>query len=90
MSKKMHDDVTLSTSANPSPTTVSRSTWTAMDALAKADEAHGDRFYKGSLGEARSEVLRHLRKAVSALDGGGNECLLYSLAEALKGASRLR
>ena len=61
-----------------------------MDALARVDEAHGDSLYQNSMGDLRIQVLRHLRKAACAVDGGGNECLLDNLAEALKIASRLR
>lgn len=80
------------TSSRPGDTgTVSRSTWEAMRSLAQYDAAHpGCARYEHSLGPQRAEVLQHIRKALLAVEGGGNECLLANLADALRLASRLR
>lgn len=80
------------TSSRPGDTgSVTRATWEAMRSLAQSDDVHaGSSRYEHNLGPQRAEVVRSIRKALLAVEGGGNECLLANLADALRLASRLR
>lgn len=86
--KRMYDDVEY-TSSQSQGGTVSRSTWQAMRLLAMADE-NGCKLDQKSVGALRLQVLRNLRKAICAVEGGGNECLRDNLSAALVIAEVLR